>query len=154
MKKRRLVIMGLFAIGTVLVLCSCGGGGSDNGKRLTKEQFAAKANAICVSFNKANSATGTPANISEAIAQVEKLTPLYEKRVADLAKLKPPANEQTTVSRIIVLETKRASLAKQVLAELKKNDVAKANALIQSGNKDSKEAKSLYPKVGLTECGK
>ena len=92
MKKRRLVIMGLFAIGTVLVLCSCGGGSSgNNGKRLTKEQFATKANAICLSFNKANSATGTPANISEAIAQVEKLTPLYEKRVSDLTKLKPPA---------------------------------------------------------------
>ena len=61
MKKRRLVIMGLFAIGTVLVLCSCGGGSSgNNGKRLTKEQFATKANAICLSFNKANSATGTP----------------------------------------------------------------------------------------------
>ena len=154
MKKRRLVIMGLFAIGTVLVLCSCGGGGSDNGKRLTKEQFAAKANAICVSFNKANSAAGTPASIKEAIAQVEKLTPLYEKRVSDLAKLKPPANEEATVSRIVALETKRTSLVKEVLAALKKNDVVAANKLVQSGNADSKEAKSLYPKVGLTECGK
>jgi len=152
MKKRRLVIMGLFAIGAVLVLCSCGGGGGN--KRLTKEQFAAKANAICVSFNNANSATGTPANINEAIAQVEKLTPLYEKRITDLGKLKPPSNEQAAVNRVVALEKKRTSLAKDVLAALKKNDVVTANKLIQSGKVDNKEAKGLFKTLGLTACSK
>lgn len=147
MKKRRLVIMGLFAIGTVLVLCSCGG-------KSAKKQFAAKANAICVSFNKANRAAGTPTSINEAIAQLEKLTPLYEKRIADLDKLTPPADEQATVNRVITLEKKRAALAKQVLAALKKSDVTKANTLIASGNADDKEAKGIYKKLGLTECAK
>jgi hypothetical protein len=153
MKKRRLVIMGLFAIGTVLVLCSCGGGGG-KGKRLTKEQFATKANAICVSFNKANSAAGTPASLAQTIAQFETLIPLYEKRVADLDKLIPPANEEATMNRVVTLEKKRAALAKQILAALKKSDLTTTSTLVKSGNADSKEAKGLYKKLGLTECGK
>ena len=153
MKKRRLVITGLLAIGAVLVLSSCGGGGSGD-KRLTKEQFAAKANALCVSFSKDEKAAGNPSSLKRAIAYFEKLTPLYEKRVAGIGKLKPPASEETTVNRIVTLEKKEASLAKQLLAALKKNDVAQANTLIKAGNTNSKAAKVLYGKLGIAECAK
>ncbi len=153
MEKRRLGIMGLLAIGAVLVLSSCGSGGTGS-KRLTKEQFAAKANALCVSFNKADKAAGTPTSLAEAIAYFEKLTPLYEKRVAGLDKLNPPANEEATVKRIVTLEKKEASVARQLLAALKKNDTAAANKLVASGNANSKAAKGLYEKLGLTECAK
>ena len=152
MKKRRLVIMGLFAIGAVLVLCSCGGGGGN--KRLTKEEFAAKANALCASFNKADKAAGSPTSLAEAVAYFEKLTPLYEKRVADLDALKPPADEQATVDKIVALEKDEADVAKQLLAALKANDQTKANDLVASGNANSKKAKVLYKELGLTECAK
>lgn len=151
MKKRRLVIMGLFAIVTVLVLSSCGGGGN---KRLTKAEFAAKANALCASFNKADKAAGSPTSLAEAVAYFEKLTPLYEKRVTDLDALKPPADEQATVDKIVALEKDEAAVAKQLLAALKANDQAKANELVASGNANSKKAKVLYKELGLTECAK
>lgn len=151
MKKRRLVIMGLFAIVTVLVLSSCGGGGN---KRLTKAEFAAKANALCASFNKADKAAGSPTSLAEAVAYFEKLTPLYEKRVSDLDALKPPADEQATVDKIVALEKDEAAVAKQLLAALKANDQAKANELVASGNANSKKAKVLYKELGLTECAK
>jgi hypothetical protein len=155
MKKRRLVIMGLFAIGAVLVLCSCGSsGGGSKGSRLTKEQFAAKANALCVSFNNADKAAGNPSSMAEAVAYFEKLTPLYEKRVADLDALVPPADEQATVDKIVALEKNEASLAEQLLAALKKNDMTTANKLVASGNANSKKAKALYKQLGLTECSK
>jgi len=152
MKKRRLVIMGLFAIGAVLVLCSCGGGGGN--KRLTKEEFAAKANALCKSFNDADKAAGSPTSLAEAVAYFEKLTPLYEKRVTDLDALKPPADEQATVDKIVALEKDEADVARQLLAALKANDQAKANELVASGNANSKKAKVLYKELGLTECAK
>ncbi len=151
MKKRRLVIMSLFAIVTVLVLCSCGGGGS---KRLSKEEFAAKANALCVSFNEADKAAGSPSSLAEAVAYFEKLTPIYEKRVADLDALKPPADEQATVDKIVAIEKDEAGIAKQLLAALKANDTTKANKLVASGNANSAKAKVLYKELGLTECAK
>lgn len=151
MKKRRLVIMGLFAIVTVLVLCSCGGGGN---KRLTKAEFAAKANALCVSFNKADKAAGSPTSLAEAVAYFEKLTPIYEKRVSDLDALKPPADEQATVDKIVAIEKDEAGIAKQLLAALKANDQDKATELVESGNANSAKAKDLYEELGLTECAK
>jgi|BarGraNGADG00312_1021997.scaffolds.fasta_scaffold79015_2 hypothetical protein len=151
MKKRGLVIMGLLAIGAVFVLCSCGGGGD---KRLTKEQFAAKANALCVSFSKADKEAGNPSSVAEAITYFEKLTPLYEKRVAALDKLKPPADEEATVNKIVSFEKNETSLAKQLLAALKKNDTTKANKLIASGNSNSGKATALYKQLGITECAK
>ena len=152
MKKRRLGTMGLLAIGAVLVLCSCGGSGGN--KQLTKEQFAAKANALCVSFNNANKAAGTPTTIAETIAYFEKLTPLYEKRVAGLDKLKPPTSEKATVDKIVALEKNEAGLARNLLAALKKNDVPTAKKLVTSGNANSAKAKGLYQTLGLTECAK
>ena len=152
MKKRRLGIMGLIAIGALLVLCSCGGSGG--GKRLTKAQFAEKANALCVTFNTAEKAAGNPSSIAGAITYFEKLTPLYEKRVANLEKLKPPASEEADVKSLIAIEKNEASLAKQLLAALKKNDTTKANELVASGNSDSTKAKPLYKRLGLTEYSK
>lgn len=153
MEKRGLGIIGLLAIGGALVLSGCGGS-SGGGERLTKAQFAAKANALCVSFNKANKEAGTPTSLADTVTYFEKLIPVYEKRVAELAKLKPPADEEATVSRIVVLEKKEVGLANQLLAALKKNDVAAANKLVESGNANSKEAKGLYKKVNITECAK
>jgi hypothetical protein len=151
MKKRGLGIMSLLALAAVLVLCSCGGGG---GKRLTKEQFAAKANALCASFNKAEKAAGNPKSLADAVTYFEKLTPLYEKSINGLDKLKPPADEEATVNKIVALEKNEADLAKQLLAALKKSDTSKATQLVASGNANSKKAKALYEQLGLTECSK
>ena len=151
MKKRGLVIMSLLAIGAVFVLCSCGGGG---GKRLTKEQFADKANALCASFSKSEKAAGNPSSVAQAITYFEKLTPLYEKRVAALDKLKPPADEEATVNKIVSFEKNETSLAKQLLAALKKNDTTKANKLVASGNSNSGKTKALYKQLGITGCAK
>ncbi len=154
MEKRGLGIIGLLAIGGALVLGGCGGGSGGGGERLSKEQFAAKANALCVTFDKANKEAGTPATLAETISYFEKLIPVYEKRVAELDKLKPPADEEATVNRIVVLEKKEVGLANQLLAALKKNDLEAANELIKSGNANSEEAKGFYKKVSIAECAK
>jgi len=149
MKKRRLGITGLIAIGALLVLSGCGGSGN---KPLTKAQFAAKANALCVSFNAANKAAGSPTSLATAITYFETMTPLYEKRVASFSKLNPPTSEAATVTRLVTIEKKEASMARDLLAALKKNDTAKQAALIKSANTNSKQAKGLYQTLGLTDC--
>jgi len=158
MRRYRLGIVVLLATGAVLALSSCGGGSGN--KPLTKQQFAAKAGALCVSFNQgekaARKASGNLASPTPKIliAYLEKTTPLFEKRVADLKKLKPPTGDQATVTQIVGFETKQATLARQLIAALKKSDVAKANTLLVSGNVNSTKAKSLYTKLGVTACAK
>lgn len=152
MRKRGLGIVGLLAIGAMLVLSGCGGGGGD--KRLTKEEFAAKANALCTDFNKANSAAGNPSDVKGAIAYFEKLIPLYKKQVEGFGKLKPPADEETSVNRIITLGNEQATRAEDLVAALKKGDMTKANNLVAEGNTNSKETKTLFTELGATVCAK
>ena len=151
MKKRRLGIVGLLAIGLVLVLSSCGGGSS---KRLTKEQFAAKANALCVSFNNEVKKAGSPKTTAEAITYFNKLLPLYKKRVNGIDKLNPPASEEANVNRIVTLEKEQVARVDALIAAIKKNDVTQANKLVKEGNTNGRKSKTLYTKLGIKECAK
>jgi hypothetical protein len=150
MTKRRLGTLCLLVIGAVLVLTSCGGGS----KRLTKEQFAAKANTLCAAFNKQVNAVPTPKTIAEAATSFEKLLPLDRKLVADMKALKPPANEEKAVNQAIALGEDQANRADALIAALKKNDLTKVNALIKEGNTNTAKSKPLFTQIGATECAK
>ena len=152
MAKSRLGTLALLVIGAVLVLSSCGGGGS---KRLTKEQFAAKADALCAAFHKKVNAVPTPTTADETVAYLEKLLPLDEKLIADIKNLKPPANEEATVKRVGALgEEQSITRVKNLIAALKANDQAKVKTLIAEGDKNANEMKALFEQLGITECQK
>lgn len=158
MTKRRLGIAGLLALGAVLLLCSCGGGSSStssstsssSSQRLTREQYAAKANALCAAFNKQEKATGT----SPTLAQIEKLLPIDRKLVADVKKLEPPANEQADVDRVIALGEEQATRVENLIAAIKAKDKAKVISLIAAGDANDRESTALFVKLGITECQK
>lgn len=150
MKKRRLGIVGLLGIGLVLVLCSCGGGSSN--KRLTKEQFAAKANALCATFNKKVSAVGTPKNMAEQITAIKKLLPLDRKLIADVEKLNPPASEAVSVKRVVTLGKEQADHIDALLAAMSKKDATQIQKLTTEGDANQKETRALFRQLGLQEC--
>lgn len=151
MTKRRLGTVVLLALGAVLVLSSCGGGGS---KRLTKEQFAAKADALCAAFNKKANAGPTPKTDADAEASLEKLIPLDRKLIADINKLKPLASEEATVKRVVTLGEEQAARVEDLIAAVKAKDKPKLNTLISAGDKNDKESKALFKQLGVTECQK
>lgn len=151
MTKRRLGTVVLLALGAVLVLSSCGGGG---GKRLTKEEFAAKTNALCAAFNKQVNAVAKPKTIDEAVASLNKLLPIDKKLVADVKNLKPPANEEATVKRVVTLGEEQATRVENLIAAIKAKDNAKMTKLIAEGDKSDKESKALFTQLGITECQK
>jgi hypothetical protein len=151
MTKRRLGTVVLLALGAVLVLSSCGGGGS---KRLSKGKYAAKADALCAAFNKKVKAVGNPTTIQETVAMVNKLLPLERKLVADFGKLKPPSNEEATAKRLVQLGNEQAARVEAMLAALKKNDMATVNTLTKGGDANDKESKALFRQIGVTECNK
>ena len=151
MKKCRLGIVGLLVIGMVLVLSSCGGGSS---KRLTKEQFVTKANALCASFNKEVNKAGDPTTPAQAIAYFNKLLPLDKKLVGGIDKLKPPSSEEANVNRIVALGKEEIARAEATLAAIKKNDLTLANKLTAENKTKSTESKTLFNKLGINECAK
>lgn len=150
MKKRWLAVFGLLAIAAALALSSCGGGSS--GKRLTKQQFTAKANALCAAFNKQTKAAGTPKTTAEQIAQIEKLLPADRKLVSDVSKLTPPASEQAALNHVVKLGNEQADRIETLIAAIKAKDQAKVTSLIAAGDKNNTETNTLFKQLGLSEC--
>jgi hypothetical protein len=150
MTKRLLGTVVLLALGAVLLLSSCGGGS----KRLTKEELAVKMNALCAVFNKKVDAVGEPTTIQGAIASLNKLLPVYEKILADMESLKPPADNEADMKQIVSLGNKQVDGVNAMIDALKKNDMATFNKLGNESDASDKKTDPLFNKMGATECSK
>ena len=133
-RSRLLTTLGVLIALCVLVLVGCGG--NSNGKRLTKAEYAAKANAPCVSFNHEFDALGRGkipgGRISRLTAAKKALDELFrfgEKTVASLKKLRPPADEEVTAKQAIGLAEAVLKLEAAAVAELNKGDARQATKL-------------------------
>jgi hypothetical protein len=154
MKKHRLGIVGLLVLGMVLVLCSCGGGGSSSSKRLNKEQFAAKANALCTEFSKQAGKAGSTQTAAQTIAFFNKMLPLNKKFFADFGKLKPPADEEAAVNQIVGLGKEQVARIKTMIALIKGKDRTQADKLTRKGAANLTARQILFTELGINVCAK
>jgi DNA-binding NtrC family response regulator len=142
---RRLLVVAF----AVTLVAGCGGGG---GKRLSKTEFAAKADAICRKYNRLSQSASNPGNFSELAAAVHKLTTLLDQSVTDLRKLRPPKDEQATVDRWIdSVESIRNDLA-DVGDKAAKKDKSGIQAALRAGAKDNQRGNQLASQLGMTDC--
>src|SRR5919198_915461 len=83
------------ALAVVSLAAGCGGGGGGGG-RLSKEEYAKQADAICTKYNAKLKALARPTGISELPAYVDRALPLARKGDDELWALKPPKDEEQT----------------------------------------------------------
>jgi hypothetical protein len=150
-QKRKSVVVAALLVSIAVALGGCGGGG---GKRLTKAEFAKKLNSLCADYQKKINALGTPQSTAEAVKLMTTYKSLFGKIVADTGKLKPPADEQASVDRILAIGRQQLGLIDQMSAALKKNDMAKFQALVKQGDAMDSESKPLFRQIGATVCTK
>ena len=139
----RLIVVAL----AVTLVAGCGGGG----KRLSKTEYAAQADAICRKYNSL-SQISNPKSLSDVARAVDKLTPLLDKSIKDLRKLKPPKDEQATADRWLdKVQAIRDDLAK-VGDRAAKKDTKGVGAALRSGAKDQQGGNQLASQLGMTDC--
>ena len=141
----RLLVVAL----AVALVAGCGGGG---GQRLSRTEFAAKADAICRKYNRLSQSISNPTSLAELAAAVDKLTPLLDRSVKDLRTLRPPKDEQATADRWIdQLGAIRNDLAK-VGDRAKKKDTKGIQAALRAGGADQQRGNRLAGRLGMTDC--
>jgi hypothetical protein len=150
----------LLLVVTVLAGCGlagCGGGGgnsSGGGDRLSRSEFAAKADAICSKYNAKTKALGNAKNLADLATVFDRALPLLESAISELRALKPPANEQNTVERWLA----QSEVAKHDLGEMrdraKAKDVKGVQDAFTRASADNKESNRLAAKLGLKVCAK
>jgi uncharacterized protein YigA (DUF484 family) len=146
-----------FLVLSVLLLAGCGGGGSGSvggGDRLTREQYASKADAICSKYSQLTKSIGQPANLADLAKTFDKAIPLFEQAISELRTLKPPESEQATVNRWLaqseVLKHDFQQMRDQARA---KNLKGVQNAFAQATAND-KQGNRLAARLGLKVCSK
>ncbi len=140
----------VLALLTLLLLTACGGGGG--GKRLTKQEYASKADAICAKGNQQTKALPTPSNLSELVDVASKTIPILDKTIRDLHKLRPPENEQDTVDEWLDEVQKLQGDLTEIRDKAKDNDLPGVQAVVPKAQEHNTRSNALATKLGMKVC--
>jgi len=143
------------AMPIVLASILLGGCGSGDKKPLTKAEFVSKANAICVSFKemlKETAASASTGSFKEDAAITSRALPLFEDQDARLKKLVPPAGQQKTFDRVIVLSEELSSDGEKLLTALRNKDAEASWTLSKRASLIADQRAILFMKLGAMKC--
>jgi hypothetical protein len=136
----------------------CGGnggsGGGGGGERLSRADYAAKADALCIKYNQKTKSIGQAKNLEEVAAAFDKALPILDNALADLRRLKPPANEQATADRWLAQsEVLQGDLTK-MRERARANDLKGVRAAFTRAVRDAGRANQSAAKLGMKVCSK
>jgi len=135
------------------LLGGCGGGGSSS-TRLTAKDYAAKADAICGKYKQQTDSLARPADLSDLADVADQVVPILDKARGELAKLKPPADEQATADSWLKQFDVIIDDVKKIRDKARDNDTAAVQALARPALKHNKRANQLATQLGMTVCSK
>ena len=133
----------------VVLLAACGG---DGGKPLTREQYAAKADAICGKYKKQTDALPRPANLADLGKVADQVIPILEGARSDLRKLKPPADEEATANAWLDQFDVIIGDVEKIRDKASDNDAAAVQALAEPALQHNQQANKLARQLGMTVC--
>jgi hypothetical protein len=141
----------LLATGSVLVAFFTAGCGGD-GDRLSKEDFQKQASATCAKYEQKLNTIGTPTSPSDISNYVEKGVPVIEQGLAELRRLKPPADMQEDYDRMLAEVEKSVPAARRLAAAAAKQDAAGVQKALKEGRAASDASDDIARALGLTGC--
>jgi hypothetical protein len=132
-----------------LVVVSCGNGGD----RLSKDEYAKRADAVCARYNRATQLLGTPGPSLRSLARyADASLPALDRAIARLHGLKPPKDEEALAQRWrSSLEKLRADVVK-IRDRAKANDLAGIRAIATSAQRDDAATNRLAARLGTRVC--
>ena len=134
----------------ILVVAGCGG--SSNGQRLTREQYAAKADAVCGKYKQKTDALSRPATLSDLADVSDQVLPLLHDARGELSRLRPPENEQATATAWLDEFDVIISDIEKIRDAAKKNDAAAVRAAAQRALPHNQRSNNLATQLGMTVC--
>jgi hypothetical protein len=141
---------GLLALLLLLALATgCGSGGE---KRLSKEEYAQRADAVCRRTNRLTQPATTPTSMPALARLAERSLPPLDRALRDLRKLRPPEDEEPTVRAWLnQLKLLRADVAR-ILAGARANDARGVRATALLAGRRNQRFHELATQLGMTVC--
>jgi hypothetical protein len=136
----------------ILLVAGCGG--SSNGQRLSREQYAAKADAVCSKYKHKTDALSRPASLAGLAAVSDQVLPLLRDARGELGRLRPPESEQATATAWLDQFDLITTDVKKIRDAAKKNDAAAVQAAAQPALQHNQHSNDLATQLGMTVCNK
>jgi hypothetical protein len=140
----------------LLAVVLAGGCGSDSpsGERLTREQYAAKADAICSKYTQKANALAKPATLSDLADVSDQVIPLLHDARGELRDLRPPQHEEATANAWLDEFDVIVDDVEKIRDAAKKNDAAAVHAAATPALQHDRRANDLATQLGMTVCNR
>jgi hypothetical protein len=134
-----------------VVIAGCGG---SNGSRLTREEYAAKADAVCQRYKQKSDALSSPTTLPGLATVADRLLPLLHGARGELRSLRPPTDEEATANAwlddfdVIIADVQK------IRDTAKAGDRAGVGAAATRAQTHNAHADELARQLGMTVCSK
>ncbi len=153
------------ALAFVLALAGCGGGedgGSKSEEGVSKQEFVAKADAICAEANERRDETRTEAFAEDETGPSEEGAAAYAKSMRTvlvralqrLKALEPPGGDEKTISAMLAQFERALPLVDEVAAAARAGDRAGWERAMIVWSERAVEAQNAAHEYGLKECSR
>jgi chromosome segregation ATPase len=134
----------------IALVAGCGGGGG--GTRLTKEEYASRADAICGKYNRQVRDLSNPQNLSELEKVADQTLSILANAITDLKKLNPPASEQAKADQwLSQVENLKEDLT-EIRDGAKDQDMKAVQAVLPKAEEHNRRSNALATELGMTVC--
>jgi hypothetical protein len=140
-----------FLLLALIVAAGCGGGGSS---RLTRDQYAAKADGICAKYNQQTRALANPSSLSELANVADQTIPILDHALGDLRKLKPPSDEQAAADQWLAQVENLEGDLKEIRDKAKANDMRGVQGVVPKATEHNTKSNALATQLGMKVCNK
>jgi hypothetical protein len=135
------------------LLAGCGGGGSKD-QGLTREQYAAKADAICTKYKAKTNSLSRPSTLSDLAKLADQVLPLLDNARGELRALRPPQDEASAVQSWLDQFDLSIDDVRKIRDKAKAGDSAGVQAAATPALRHNQRANELAAQLGMTVCSK
>ena len=135
-------------LSTCVLVAACGSGA----KRLTRDEYANRANVICARFNKAVGPASNVTNVHRVAALARRTELALDGAQRALRRLKPPREEEAEARRWVASMSRLRVDVRRIRERAEANDLAGIRRVVTSASRDDAETNRLARALGATVC--
>jgi hypothetical protein len=137
----------VLGVAAVLLAAGCGGSG-----RLSRADYASRADAICSKYNREIRNLSRPQSISGLPGFVDRALPLAKKGNDELRRLRPPKSEEETAKELVAQNDSIFAAMKRLRDAAKKGNRDGIRTALRDATTANRTAKRLASDLGLRVC--
>jgi hypothetical protein len=143
---------GMLLVLALAIAAGCGGTITD-APRLSRAEYASKADAICREYYRQTDPIDA-ATFSEVAPALDKLLPILDKALDEVRGLQPPESEQATVDEWLRLSDRVRDDLEEMRNRARANDEEGAIAVDAKGRRDDNRSNKLATQLGMKVCNR